>query len=372
MAMPCESRSASPIAGPAVARRSTAGSSPRPHARVPAAVSLRAAPTVRSTRGGGGVSPRLASSSPLRPSPRVRVGASSADSVAEPPAPGTVALVLLSGGVGKRMGAPIPKQYLELRGRPVAAWALRALSRMPEVGVVVIVCEESYEELFRAQWDELWNEVADQIPGGTVAGTEAAYLAAEGASGSEVAAVASSVRGGSGPSASSTAPRTVAPELIFARPGAERQDSVRSGLLEIDQARFPVVAVHDSARPLVQPEDVRRCLLDASAVGAAVLAVPCKATVKRVGSGGLVKETLQRGQLWEAQTPQIAGTKALLEASKAALASGRQLTDDVALLEARGSAVKVTPGSYSNLKITTPEDLEVAEKLLDASLEKNI
>lgn len=92
--------------------------------------------------------------------------------------------------------------------------------------------------------------------------------------------------------------------LKFASPGAERQDSVESGFNAIDAGAL-LVAIHDSARPLVTPADAARCFEDALAVGAAVLGVPVKPTIKEADAAGRVTKTLQRAKLWEVQTPQV-------------------------------------------------------------------
>jgi len=111
--------------------------------------------------------------------------------------PGSVALVLLAGGVGKRMGAPIPKQYIPLRGQPIATFSLETMSKMPEFGEVVVVCNPDYKDVFEAATCKL--------------------------------------------------------PITFALPGDERQDSVFNGLQAVSD-KAALVAIHDSARPLVTPE----------------------------------------------------------------------------------------------------------------------
>ena len=195
----------------------------------------------------------------------------------------------------------MPKQYLDLLGVPIAAHSLRTFAGMAEVGTIVVVCGDAWRALFEEQYALL------------------------------------------------PAPK---PALAWAAPGAERQDSVASGLAAVP-AGPEVVAVHDSARPLVAAADVRACLADAAASGAAVLAVPVKPTIKEVGDDGRVVRTLVRARLWEAQTPQCV-RPALLRAGFAHVAAlGLEVTDDVSVVEALGEPVVVTHGSYTNIKVGT-------------------
>ena len=135
----------------------------------------------------------------------------------------SVSVVLLAGGVGKRMKADMPKQYLPLLGTPIALYSLKKFAEMDEVGEIVVVCDPSYRDIFEG------------CP--------------------------------------------VSKPVKFALPGKERQDSVFNGLSEVREGAA-LAAIHDSARPLVDLADVSRCCADAMEHGAAVLAVRCKATVK--------------------------------------------------------------------------------------------
>ena len=217
--------------------------------------------------------------------------------------------MVLSGGVGKRMGAGMPKQYLPLNGTPMALYSLRLFAGMPEVGEIVVVCDPSYRDLFEG----------------------------EGAGGKP---------------------------LKFALPGAERQDSTYNGLEQVSEG-MALAAIHDSARPLADAEDVRRCFADALEHGAAVLGVQSKATVKQVDQDSLmVERTLERATLWEVQTPQVVRPELLRRGFEHVRENGLEVTDDVSIIEALGEPVKVTKGSYENLKLTTPEDILIAEKIL--------
>lgn len=223
----------------------------------------------------------------------------------------SVSVILLAGGVGKRMGAAIPKQYLELLGQPIATYSLLTFGRLREVFEIVIVCDPSWKHIFESKIGQL--------------------------------------------------PPSV--EVKWALPGTERQGSVYNGLQEVESGAG-LVAVHDSARPLVTPYDFLNCLREAADFGAAVLGVPVKPTVKEVGSDLLVMKTLDRSKLWEVQTPQCIKPELLRKGFELVLREGLEVTDDVSIIEAMGLPVKITPGSYTNIKVTTPDDMSIAEKFL--------
>ena len=146
--------------------------------------------------------------------------------------------------------------------------------------------------------------------------------------------------------------------------GATRQDSVCNGLKALPKDTDFVV-VHDGVRPFVTDEMIFTCLEAAADWGAAVAAVPVKDTIKITDSDGFVVDTPDRNRLWSVQTPQVFRRDLLIEAHQHARQEGIQLTDDAALVEQLGLKVKCVMGSYSNLKITTPEDLIVAEALMN-------
>ncbi len=150
--------------------------------------------------------------------------------------------------------------------------------------------------------------------------------------------------------------------------GPRRQDSVRLGLEALGDCGY--VAVHDGGRPLVSADLILRGLQAAQETGAAVPAVPLVDTVKEAGPDRVVVRTLDRSRLWAVQTPQVFRYDLLLRAHRevtadpsAALRAG--FTDDAAMLEALGVPVKLVEGSRRNIKVTTPEDLEIARGMLD-------
>jgi len=201
-----------------------------------------------------------------------------------------------------------PKALVPLAGRSLLEWSVRALAASPEVSLVVPVVAA-----------EVLAQLSEWAPG----------LRGEPKVGEAVAG------------------------------GAERQDSVRAGLAALGpDVRW--VAIHDAARPRVRASDVSRVVSRARETGAAILAVPCADTVKRVREGRVI-ETLLRSELWAAQTPQVFRRDWLEEAHAKAVADGVVGTDDASLIEALGLAVEIVPGDAANSKVTTAEDLAFLE-----------
>ncbi len=223
----------------------------------------------------------------------------------------SASVVILAAGTGSRLaaalGAGAPRKgLLEVAGKPLVAWSVETLAKVPSVTEVVVVLHEDDFE-------------SAQEP-----------LRAAGAS-------------------------------KFVKGGARRQDSTLAGVKASDP-RSEMVLVHDAARPLVEGAHVEKALARAREVGAALLAVPAKDTVKRVDGDRIVKETPPRKELWLAQTPQIARRGQLIEALEKAGAS--EVTDEASALERLGQKVAVVEGSYENLKLTTADDLPVVSRLL--------
>jgi 2-C-methyl-D-erythritol 4-phosphate cytidylyltransferase len=220
-----------------------------------------------------------------------------------------VGVILLAGGKGKRMKSAVPKQFLPLLGKPVFLRSLDIFRSMHGIVTsIIIVLDESY----RAEFNHILEED---------------------------------------------------PRICWADPGTERQDSVFNGLHEIPDT-CSIVAVHDAARPLVTIQEVKNVLHDGMTHGAAVLGVPMKATVKESEDGQFVLRTVERSRLWEIHTPQVASKSLFLEGFAKVKANNLQVTDDVSVIEALGKPVKLTLGEYTNIKLTTPDDLQVAEQVL--------
>lgn len=143
--------------------------------------------------------------------------------------------------------------------------------------------------------------------------------------------------------------------------GKERQDSVYNGLKLLKDD--PLVLIHDGARPLVEREVIERALQGITGFDGVITGMPVKDTIKEVHEG-IVRKTLQRDILWSIQTPQVFLHAAIMKAYHKAQEEKFYATDDAALVEKNGGRTKVVRGSYTNIKITTPEDIPVAEALL--------
>lgn len=237
---------------------------------------------------------------------------------------GDVGFVLLAGGKGSRMKANMPKQFLQLRGAPVLHHSLDLfLDRLPQFlkdndasppPFVVLVLDPTYQPEYQP--------IVDRYEG----------------------------------------------RLAFANPGVERQGSVENGLnklVEISSGGCKYAAIHDSARPLVTIPELCSVVTDAKECGAAVLGVPCKATIKESEDGKTILRTIPRARLWEVHTPQVIDIATLRRGFAKVEEESLEVTDDVSIVEALGEPVKLTLGEYTNLKITTPEDMDVAEAILE-------
>lgn len=145
--------------------------------------------------------------------------------------------------------------------------------------------------------------------------------------------------------------------------GDTRQQSVINGIRCISQDT-ELVAIHDGARPLVKPEHIEKAIKDALVFGGATLGVPVKDTIKVVDDG-LITDTPPRSTLYITPTPQIFRKKLYFEGIDFALEHSLDFTDDCQLVEAIGGKVYMTIGDYTNIKITTPEDIKLAETMLE-------
>ena len=214
--------------------------------------------------------------------------------------------ILLCAGAGTRLGADTPKALVPLAGRPLFAWSLEAFERCAEVDTLVVVGPV--------------RQLRDLL------------------------------------SASGLSPRKVA---AWVEGGAERQHSVAKGLAAMPPD-CDLVAVHDSARALVTPSLIARCVAEARVHGGAIAAIPVADTLKQVEAAD-IRATVSRAGLWAAQTPQVFRRAWLDEAH--AVARGAA-TDDAAIIEALGHKVRVVESDTPNLKITTSADLALVERWL--------
>lgn len=150
--------------------------------------------------------------------------------------------------------------------------------------------------------------------------------------------------------------------------GETRQQSVLAGITAASE-RADCLAIHDGARPFIDPRDIERVIRDAQRYGAATLGVPVKDTVKVVGENGFIEKTPDRNRLYSTQTPQVFKREVYWEGIQAAKRDGLDFTDDCQLVEHAGYQVFMTKGDYQNIKLTTKDDLLVAHAFAKGELQ---
>jgi 2-C-methyl-D-erythritol 4-phosphate cytidylyltransferase len=221
--------------------------------------------------------------------------------------------IVVAGGSGERFGRQGGKQLVPLAGRPMLCWALAAFEQATCIDTVVLTFARHGME---ALGDELTRWGLSKI-------------------------------------------------AVITAGGDTRQESVLAGLKAVPE-EAEIVVVHDGARPLVRPSDIDACVAAVLTEGtdAAVLGRPAVDTIKRVRPDGIVTATLDRHELWQAETPQAFRAPALRRAHEEALAAGRAATDDAMLVEASGGTVRMVLASGPNLKVTLPADLALAASIL--------
>ena len=225
---------------------------------------------------------------------------------------GRVTAIVLGAGSGKRMNSAVHKQYMMLADKPVIYYALKAFEESAVTDIVLVT-----------------------------GGDEVEYCRTEIVDRYQIKKV-----------------KTIVPG------GRERYHSVYAGLVAAAGAEY--VLIHDGARPLVTTEMIARSIACVKESRACVVGMPVKDTIKVVSEDGFAKETPDRNTLWQVQTPQSFYYPLIMEAYEKVIAAGDDIvTDDAMVLErVTGEKVRVIEGSYQNLKITTPEDLLVAEAYL--------
>ncbi|MGC7871460.1 2-C-methyl-D-erythritol 4-phosphate cytidylyltransferase [Desulfosporosinus sp. SYSU MS00001] len=220
-------------------------------------------------------------------------------------------IVIPAAGQGKRMGAEGNKQFLSLRGQPILVHTVRVFQMSDCVSEIVIVGAENDLALIK---DLVIRYKLDKV-------------------------------------------------ARICQGGVQRQDSVRLGVLALSSTIQRVV-VHDGARPLLTLKDFHRFLQAAEGFTAATMGIQVKDTIKQINDFGCVTDTLPRERLRAVQTPQIFERQTLEAAHLRAASNGYYGTDDASLLEWMGYPVQVIEGSQENIKVTTPEDLWLAERIL--------
>jgi len=223
----------------------------------------------------------------------------------------TAAAIIPAAGSGTRMGLHHPKQFHVLAGSPVLIHTVRAFLANPEIRRCIVVVPETWIDKTRSLLHHY----------------------------------------GLDPQ-----------RLTVCAGGRRRQDSVRAGMAHLDDT-IDIVLVHDGARPLVSQDTITRCCRAAREHGVAIAAIPVKDTLKKADAAGVVLSTVDRQGLWQAQTPQAMRLSLLQRAYSQA--GDEDATDEASLLERAGIPVTIVEGSETNLKITRPEDLQLAELIVN-------
>lgn len=229
--------------------------------------------------------------------------------------------IVLAAGQGKRMGTKVQKQFLDLGGKPVLWYGLHAFEKSPVIDDIILVTGADLVEYCQ-------KEIVEKY------GFRKVQAITEG--------------------------------------GAERYHSVWKGLCAMQELHNRIVFIHDGARPFVDGKMIERAYEEASISGACVVGMPVKDTIKIADENGYIASTPKRSLVWQIQTPQVFDAELIMPAyreviehERELLSQGVQITDDAMVVEyVCEHPVKLVQGSYENMKLTTPEDLEVAEAFL--------
>jgi 2-C-methyl-D-erythritol 4-phosphate cytidylyltransferase len=222
-------------------------------------------------------------------------------------------LLIPAAGMGKRMGSDRNKLLLQVRSQPILAWTLLAAEAASEITWIGIISQPT-------DWPDL---------------------------------------------------KAILAHLKLTKPvslilgGSSRQESVYNGLQALP-ADAQQVLIHDGARCLATPDLLNACAAAIRHCSGLIAAVPVKDTIKVVDSKGIIQSTPDRQQLWAAQTPQGFDVQLLKQCHDQGVRQGWEVTDDAALFEKCGMEVRIVPGEETNLKVTTPQDLAIAEFILNS------
>jgi len=220
-----------------------------------------------------------------------------------------VGAIIPAAGRGKRIGASVPKQFLEIQGRPLLHHTLTVFASCKLIDYVVLVMPRADVDKMGEDWLNKYEIVREVVVG-----------------------------------------------------GEQRQDSVYNGFNSLEEGT-DIVVVHDGVRPFTTPQMITATVEAAQQHGAAITAIPVSDTVKQAADG-FVKQTVPRDGLWRVQTPQAFQRGLLQQAFKKAKKDSYYGTDEGSLVEYLGERVKIVPGSELNIKITRKEDLVLGESLL--------
>ena len=220
-----------------------------------------------------------------------------------------VGAIIPAAGRGKRIGASVPKQFLEIQGKPLLHHTLTVFASCKLIDYVVLVMPQADVDEMGEDWLNKYDIVREVVVG-----------------------------------------------------GEQRQDSVYNGFNSLEEG-IDIVVVHDGVRPFTTPQMITATVEAAQQHGAAITAIPVSDTVKQAADG-FVKQTVSRDGLWRVQTPQAFQCRLLQQAFKKAKKDSYYGTDEGSLIEYLGERVRIVPGSELNIKITRKEDLVLGESLL--------
>jgi len=229
-----------------------------------------------------------------------------------------IGVVIPAAGKGRRMGGSQDKQFIEIDGKPIIVRTIEQFQSVSEIDLIILAADPIYFDFLHHLIGEFnLSKVAEIVPG-----------------------------------------------------GEKRQDSVWNGLKGMLQHKIDAVIIHDAVRPFIRPKLIRQLLEMVLQHRAAIVAVPPKDTVKYSIENGY-HETISRDKLWLAQTPQAFAFSLIYSAFEKAFADKFYGTDDASLVERMGEQIRIIEGSYENIKITTPEDIELAKLILKRQLSGN-
>ena len=223
-----------------------------------------------------------------------------------------VCTIIAAAGSGSRMSINFNKQFIKVKDKPLLYYTLKAFDKNPFVDNIIITAKENEIAFIKEEivYKYKFSKVLDIIPG-----------------------------------------------------GKERQDSVFNALKYLND--FDIVLIHDGARPFVSQEIIENGIKNAIKFGATACGVKPKDTMKLKGEDGFSFGTLNRDELFSVQTPQCFKYELIFQAHKRAFEQGNKYTDDTAVIESYGRSVYLYEGSYENIKITTPEDLIFANRIVE-------
>ena len=217
-----------------------------------------------------------------------------------------ISAIILAGGKGKRMGAPVSKQFIEIKGKPIIYYTIKKFSENKKIDNIVVVLSKDEVGYFKENILEKYNLKVDNIVIG----------------------------------------------------GTERQDSVYNGLKSLEDTNTDIVLIHDGARPFISDRIIDDGIKFAQVYGACAPGVMPKDTIKIKNESNFSVSTPERGSLVAIQTPQV------LECHEKIKINNIVVTDDTMVAEKFGYSVYLYDGEYTNIKVTTPEDLILGEKLI--------